>query len=264
MAKPMIFTGFDFGTLAAKVVIMQEGSIISSEISKIKGIPEQVASDVLDKALSRAGLSLGEVNYSVSTGWGRKRVPFANIDIGEMPCLAKGARFLFPSVMTVIDVGGHSTRAVSISEAGRVTDYNTNDKCAAGTGRFFELVADALELKLEELASLADRSKDPAKISSQCCVFAESEVITMVNEGRELVDIVAGVHDSVARRLAAIAGAIGIKEDVVMTGGCAKNRRLAEGLANHLKVDIITPAIDPQLVGATGAALIAQDRYGST
>jgi len=258
----MIVVGCDLGTLVAKVVVMRDGSIVSSGAGEIKAVPEQVVSDVLEKALSRAGLSLGDIDYSVSTGWGRKRVPFARMEIGEMPCLAKGAQWLIPSVRTVIDVGGQSVRALSVNEAGKVVDYNTNDKCAAGTGRFFELIAEALELRLEELAPLASQSEDPAKISSQCCVFAESEVITLVNEGRELVDIVAGAHDSVVRRLAAIAGTIGITEDVVMTGGCAKNERLVKGLENHFKVEMKTLGVNPQLVGAIGAALFAQEKSG--
>jgi predicted CoA-substrate-specific enzyme activase len=256
----MIIAGCDFGTLAAKVVLMRDGSIVSSEVSSIRAVPEQVAKDLLDRALSTAGLSSGDVDFSVSTGWGRKRVPFANMDMGELPCLAKGAQWLIPSVRTVIDVGGQNSRALSINEAGKVVDYNSNDKCAAGTGRFLELVAEALELRLEDLASLAFQSGNPAKISSQCCVFAESEVITLVNEGQELVDIVAGVHDSIVRRLAAITGMIGIAEDVVMTGGCAKNRRLVEGMRNHIKVDIKTPDFDPQFVGALGAALFAKEK----
>lgn len=259
----MIVAGCDFGTLAFKVVLMKDGSIIASEISEIKDVPEQVAISVLDMALIRSGLSSGDIDYAVSTGWGRKRVPFANLEISDLKCLARGAQWLVPSTRTIIDVGGQNSRALSVNEAGRIIEYNLNDKCAAGTGRFFELVAEAMELPLEELAPLAFQSKAPAKISSQCCVFAESEVVTLVNEGRELVDIVAGVHDSVVSRTAAIAGTIGIKEDVVMTGGCAKNRRLVEGLRNRLKVDIHTPDIDAQLVGALGAALIAREKHGT-
>ncbi|HEY50050.1 MAG TPA: hypothetical protein G4O13_08410 [Dehalococcoidia bacterium] len=256
----MIVAGFDLGTLAAKAVILRDGEIVSSEIRGIKAVPEKVAQDILDKALSQAGLSQEDVVYSVSTGWGRKRVPFANLDMADMPCLAKGAKWLIPSARTVIDVGGQSIRALSINEAGKVLEYNTNDKCAAATGRFLELVAEALELKLEELASLAAQSKEPAKISSQCCVFAESEVVTLVNEGINLIDIVAGVHDSIVRRLAATSGTIGIVEDVVMTGGCAKNERLVGSLGKQLKVDIKTVDVDPQLVGAIGAAVIAQEK----
>ena len=256
----MIVAGFDLGTLAAKAVILRDGEIVSSQISEIRAVPEKVSQDILDKALSQAGLCQEDVMYSVSTGWGKKRVPFANQDMADMPCLAKGAKWLIPSARTVIDVGGQSIRALSINEAGKVLEYNTNDKCAAATGRFLELVAEALELKLEELAPLAAQSREPAKISSQCCVFAESEVVTLVNEGIELIDIVAGVHDSIVRRLAATAGTIGIAEDVVMTGGCAKNGRLVESLGRQLKVDIKTVDVDPQLVGAIGAAVIAQEK----
>jgi predicted CoA-substrate-specific enzyme activase len=258
----MIVAGCDFGTLAVKVVLLRDGSIVSSGISEIKDVPEQVALDVLNAALLEAGLYSGDIDCSVSTGWGRKRVPFASLAMSDLPCLARGAQWLIPSTRTVIDVGGQNSRALSVNEDGRVIEYNLNDKCAAGTGRFFELVAEAMELQLQELAPLSFQSNSPAKISSQCCVFAESEVVTLVNEGRELIDIVAGVHDSVVRRTAAIAGGISTKEDVVMTGGCAKNKRLVEGLANQLKVNIRTPEIDPQLVGALGAALIAWDKVG--
>jgi predicted CoA-substrate-specific enzyme activase len=256
----MIVAGCDFGTLAVKVAVMKDESVVSSEIDQIRALPEQVATDAVGRALSRIGLSSGDLDYSVSTGWGRKRVPYAGMEKGEMPCLAKGALWLMPSVRAVIDVGGQSVRALSLSDAGRVVDYTTNDKCAAGTGRFFELVAEALELSLEDLAPLAFQSRDPAKISSQCCVFAESEVVTLVNEGRDLADIVAGVHDSVVRRLAAIAGTIGIAGEVVMTGGCAKNERLVRGLESLLKVEIQSPPVDPQLVGAIGAALFAREK----
>jgi len=256
----MIVAGCDFGTLAIKVVLMKDGAILSSEISDTKGVPEQVANNALDRALTAAGLSSDDINYSVSTGWGRKRVPFTNVEMGELPCLAKGAQWLLPSTRTVIDFGGQNSRALGVNEAGRIMEYNLNDKCAAGTGRFFELVAEAMELQLEDLAPLAYKSKEPVKISSQCCVFAESEIVALVNEGRELVDIVAGVHDSVVRRTASIVGSIGINEDVIMSGGCAKNRRIVEGLENILKIKIKPLSVDPRLVGAIGAALNAQER----
>jgi (R)-2-hydroxyacyl-CoA dehydratese activating ATPase len=256
----MIVVGCDFGTLAAKVVVMKDGSIVSSEIGTTRAMPEKVANDLLSRALSKAGLFQKDVDYSISTGWGRKRVPFANMGMGDMPCLAKGAQWLIPSVRTVIDIGGQSSRALNVNEAGRVIAYNTNDKCAAGTGRFIELVTEALELSLEELASLASQSKDPAKISSQCCVFAESEVVALVNEGRDIVDIVAGVHDSIVRRLTAVTGTISISKDVVMTGGCAKNERLVASLGNQLKVEVKKLTVDPQFVGAIGAAVFAQEK----
>ena len=258
----MIVAGCDFGTMAAKVVVMNDGQLVASEIGAIRAVPEQVAQDVMGRALARADLSTDDIEYSVSTGWGRKRVPFATAQVGDMRCLAKGAQWLMPSVRTVIDVGGQSSRALSLDGAGRVLYYSLNDKCAAGTGRFFELIAEALEVSLDDLAALAFQSRDPAKISSQCCVFAESEVVTLVNEGRALVDIVAGAHDSVVRRLAATAGTIPIAEDVVMTGGCAKNERLVGSLGEHLKVTIRTLEVDPQLVGAIGAAVIAQEKLG--
>jgi predicted CoA-substrate-specific enzyme activase len=256
----MIAAGFDFGALAAKAVLMKDGELVSYGIGDVKSNPERVVESVMDKALSEAGLSAGQIDCAASTGWGRRRVSYTDNEVGELPCLAKGAQWLLPSVRTVIDVGGQNSRALSVNDKGKVIDYNLNDKCAAGTGRFFELVAKALEVGLGELAALAYQSKSPAEITSQCCVFAESEVVALLNEGADLADIAAGVHDSTVKRLVAIAGGISIEEDVVMTGGCAKNERLIDGLESLLKTQVIRLSYDPQLVGAIGAALIAEER----
>jgi predicted CoA-substrate-specific enzyme activase len=255
----MIVAGFDFGTLAAKAVLMKDGSVVSYEISEVKAEPERVVAGVMEKVLSKAGLSADDIEGSASTGWGRKSVRFADLEVGELPCLARGAHWLLPSARTVIDVGGQNSRALGVNSVGKILEYNLNDKCAAGTGRFFELVAEALEVRLEELAELASRSRSPARITSQCSVFAESEVVALLNEGADLPDIVAGVHDSTVRRLVAIVGGIDVTEDVIITGGCAKNERLVSGLESSLNVQISRPDVDPQLVGAIGAALFAQE-----
>ena len=256
----MIAAGFDFGALAAKAVLMKDGELVSYGIGDVKSDPERIVESVMEKVLSEAGLSADQIDCAASTGWGRRRVSYANTEVGELPCLAKGAQWLLPSVRTVIDVGGQNSRALSVNDKGKVIDYNLNDKCAAGTGRFFELVAKALEVGLGELVALAYQSKRPAQITSQCCVFAESEVVALLNEGADLADIAAGVHESTVKRLIAIAGGISIEEDVVMTGGCAKNERLVDGLERLLKKPVARLSHDPQLVGAIGAALMAQER----
>jgi len=260
----MIVAGCDFGTLAAKVVLMQDGSIIASEVSAIKAVPEKVSTELIYKGLSKAGLFADDVAFAVSTGWGKKRVPFANLNVTEMPCLARGAQWLIPSARTILDIGGQSCRAMNINEAGKIIKYSSNDKCAAGTGRFFELIAEALEVEVDDLIKLALQSKDPARISTQCCVFAESEVVTLVNEGREVSDIVAGVHDSTVLRLASILGMIQITPDIIVTGGCARNERLVQGLRDYFRVEIKTPSINPQFAGAIGAAIIAQEKIAET
>ena len=214
----------------------------------------------MDRALASAGLDYNNIDYCCSTGYGREMIPFAQDNISEISCHGKGTQWLVHSVRTVIDVGGQDWKVIRVDKSGKLDNFVMNDKCAAGTGRFLELVAEALELSLDELASLAFQSTNPAKVSSQCCVFAESEVITLVNEGHNLIDIVAGVHDSITRRLAAIVGTVSIMEDVVMTGGCAKNSKLVEGLGKQLKVQIKIPAIDLQVIGALGTALLAQDK----
>jgi len=256
----MIAAGFDFGALAAKAVLMKDGELVSYGIGDVRANPERVVESVMEKVLSEAGLSADQIDCAACTGWGRRRVSYTDKEVGELPCLAKGAQWLLPSVRTVIDVGGQNSRALSVNDKGKVIDYNLNDKCAAGTGRFFELVAKALEVDLGELAALAYQAKSPAEITSQCCVFAESEVVALLNEGLDLADIAAGVHDSTVKRLVAIAGGISIEEDVVMTGGCAKNERLIDGLERLLKTQVVRLSHDPQLVGAVGAALIAEER----
>lgn len=256
----MIVAGCDVGTLTAKAVILNDESMISFNVITVKADPEKSAADVMGRALSKAGLSLKDIDCCVGIGQGRKKIPFADLDASEIVCLGKGAHWLVPSARTVIDVGCQTSKALSIDENGRVMDFSTNDRCAAGTGRFLEVMADALELKLEELGLLALRSKNPANISSQCSVFAESEVVSLLNEGKDLVDIVAGIHESIAGRLSSQVMRVGIKEDAVVTGGCAKNDGLVKALEERLGLKMRALGVDPQIVGAIGAALFAKER----
>ena len=165
-----------------------------------------------------------------------------------------------PTVRTVVDIGGQDCKVMSVSAEGKVVEFTMNDKCAAGTGRFFEAMARVLDCGLEGLSRLSLQGKNPAKISSQCSVFAESEVITLVNEGVDLADIVAGLHNSVASRLNSMVGKVGLVEDVALTGGCAKNEGLVKVLEDKLGVRVMRLPQDPQIAGAIGAALIAREK----
>jgi len=255
--------GCDVGSATGKAVVMKDGAIASYIIIPSTTRPEVTARIVMDDAIKKAGLSsLDDLQYIVGTGYGRLRVPFANENISEITCHARGAHWLCPTVRTVVDIGGQDCKVMSVSEKGKVLEFVMNDRCAAGTGRFFEAMARVLDCGLEGLSSLSLQSKNPATITSQCSVFAESEVITLVNEGIEIVDIAAGLHNSIASRLSSMVGRVGLVEDVALTGGCAKNEGLVKALEEKLRVSVRRLPEDPQIVGAIGAALAAIERLG--
>lgn len=253
----MIVAGCDVGSITAKAVIMAEGGkILASEVIRATTLPERSAQEVMERALSKAGVSMKDIEYCVGTGYGRKHIPFVNAVEPEITCLGKGAAWFAPTVRTVVDIGGQDAKAIRLDEKGNVIKYIYNDKCASGTGRFLEVMADALEIKLEDMGPLSFQSTNPVAISNQCVVFAETEIISLINEGRELPDIVRGLHRALANKAAALAKSIGVEADVTMTGGVAKNLGILRSLENAMGVKIIQME-DPQINGAVGAALIA-------
>jgi len=257
----MIVGGCDIGSATGKSVVMKDGEILSFSIIPSTTKPEVTARKAMDEAVEKAGLSsIDDLDYIVGTGYGRLKVPFANENISEITCHARGAQWLCSTVRTVIDIGGQDCKVTSISDKGKVLEFVMNDRCAAGTGRFFEAMARVLSCGLEGLSSLSVNGKTPASISSQCSVFAESEVITLINEGVELPNIVAGLNNSVAARLNSMVGRVGLVEDVALTGGCAKNEGLVKALEQKLKLSVRRLSEDPQIVGAIGAALIASEK----
>ena len=257
----MIVGGCDIGSTTGKAVILRDGKIASYSIVTSTTKPEVTAKMAMEEAMVSVGLtSMEELDYIVGTGYGRLKVPFAKENISEITCHARGANWLCPSVRTVVDIGGQDCKVMSIDAKGKVIEFVMNDRCAAGTGRFFEAMARALQVDLEGLSKLALEGKDAAVISSQCSVFAESEVVTLVNEGRELADISAGIHNSVASRLSSMVRKVGLIEEVALTGGCAKNAGLAKALEAKLGVKVVKLPSDPQIAGALGAALIAAER----
>jgi predicted CoA-substrate-specific enzyme activase len=257
----MTVGGCDVGSATGKAVVMKDGEIISYVIIPSTTKPEVTARTVMDEALEKAGLvSIDDLEYIVGTGYGRLKVPFANENISEITCHARGAQWFCPSVRTVVDIGGQDCKVMSIGDNGKVLEFVMNDRCAAGTGRFFEAMARVLDCGLEGLSRLSLQGKNPANITSQCSVFAESEVVTLVNEGVELADIVAGLHNSIAGRLNSMVRKVGLVEDVALTGGCAKNEGLAKALEEMLGVGVVKLPQDPQIAGAAGAALIAKEK----
>ncbi len=258
----MIFVGIDIGALAAKSVAIKDGEIISYQIMPTGASGKVTAEKVFDKLLSEASIKREDVLYIVATGYGRVSVPFANRQVTEITCHAKGAHFLLPKARVVIDIGGQDSKVIKLGPDGKVLDFVMNEKCAAGTGRFLEVMANALEVDLEELGPLSLKSTVRIDISSTCTVFAESEVVSLVATGTPKVDIIAGIHRAIAARVYAMVasrtqGEVLKKGEVVMTGGVAKNIGVVKALEEKIGVEIVTPD-EPQIVGALGAALIAE------
>ena len=256
-----MYAGCDLGAVTARVVIIEDGAIVSSETMPYKKLPVQAAVEAFDRALSKAGLPRDGIGYCVATGFGKKAVPYADATSAEVVCLNRAFRLLNTNVRTVIDTGGQSMRAINFSDKGKVLDSTVNEKCAAGTGRFIEVMARALELPLEEVSDLVLQSRDPVTITSQCGVFAESEVITYVNEGRDRADIVAGIARSVAGKVSSLVRRISLEEEVAMVGGVALNAGVREFVEEELGVKLAALEADPQVYGALGAALVAGEKY---
>ncbi|MFX1444404.1 MAG: acyl-CoA dehydratase activase [Promethearchaeota archaeon] len=259
----MIVAGCDVGSLTGKAVILKNGEIISTSIVPTTPKPERTAKNAMDEALENANLTLDEIEYIVGTGYGRVKIPFANSEISELSCHGKGAHSFIPSIRTIIDVGGQDCKVIKVSKDGKILDFAMNDKCAAGTGRFLEVMARTLELKLEELGPISLQSKNQAKITAQCSVFAETEVVSLMADGVEVPDIVAGIHDAIASRIMSLVYRVGLEEDLTITGGVAKNIGVVAFLEKKLGVQAKKLPVDPQLMGALGAALTAQKKAES-
>lgn len=256
----MIVAGCDVGSLTGKAVILKDGGILSYSIVPTTPKPERTAQNAMNEALKKGNLSLDNIEYIVGTGYGRVKIPFANSEISELTCHGKGSHSLFPSIRTIIDVGGQDCKVIKVNKNGKILDFAMNDKCAAGTGRFLEVMARTLELKLEELGPISLQSKNQAKITAQCSVFAETEVVSLMADGIEVADIVAGLHDAIASRIMSLVYRVGIEEDLTITGGVAKNVGVVAYIEKRIGIKAKNLPIDPQIVGAYGGALIAKER----
>ncbi len=260
----MLVGGCDVGSTTGKAVILDGTAIVSQHIIPSTINPEKTARLAMDAALKGAGLSsLEELRYVVGTGYGRLKVAFAHENVSEITCHARGAHWLNPAVRTVVDIGGQDCKVMSVDKNGRVLEFAMNDRCAAGTGRFFEAMARVLGCGLEGISSLDNQGANAATITSQCSVFAESEVITLINEGVEFANIVAGINNSVANRLFSMVRRVGLTKELALTGGCSKNAGLAQSLERKLGVSVTLLPQDPQIAGAVGAALIAAEKAAS-
>ena len=250
--------GIDIGSLATKVVLLDDNKLVDYRVDRSTYDFKRIGHNLFDDILEKNNLKSSDV-YVMSTGYGRNSIDIADDRITEITAHARGTQFFFPEVHSVIDIGGQDSKAIVISKkTGKVIDFQMNDKCAAGTGRFLEVMARALEVPIEEIGTFALKSNDPAAISSTCTVFAESEVISLFARGASKEDIASGIHKSIARRVAGMAKRIGVAPQLAFCGGVAKNNAVKKYLEVELGFDIVRPE-HPQLTGAIGAALIAQE-----
>jgi len=251
------FAGIDVGSTMTKAVILNQG-IIASIIGPTGPEQRRLANKVMEEALKQATLSLKAMTYIVSTGYGRINVPFADKQFTEITCHAKGIIHLFPKTKTIIDIGGQDVKGIKIDTAGKVIDFVMNDKCAAGSGRFIEAIADTLEVPLAQVGDLSLQSKSPAKMSNICTIWAQQEVAASLAQGIPISDLLAGVHHSLADRICRMVNRLRVEDVVVVTGGGAKNRGLLKTLSEQLGHAILVPE-EPLITGALGAALLGKE-----
>jgi predicted CoA-substrate-specific enzyme activase len=250
------FLGIDIGSTTSKAVVLDAGKkCLASRLVPTGSQPRAVAAALRDEVLEAAGPA-AEAVEAVSTGYGRAMVEFAGKAVTEITCHARGVRHLHPDARTVVDIGGQDSKVIRLDEKGLVQDFAMNDRCAAGTGAFLDVIASRFGLSLDDLASL--HSKDPValEVSSTCVVFAETEVVSLISRGEDLNDVLAGVHRAVARRVAATVRQLGAVEPIYFSGGVALNETVRRELELALERPV-TRCTDPQLTAAWGAALLA-------
>ncbi len=251
----MYAMGIDIGSSACKAVILKDGKELVGKAKIAVGTGTTGPQRAYDAVLEDAGLKPEEITYVLATGYGRNTFAQADGQMSELSCHAKGASYLFPDVQTVIDIGGQDVKVIQIDH-GAMVNFQMNDKCAAGTGRFLDVMAGILEVKVSDLQDLAAKSDKSISISSTCTVFAESEVISQLANGEKKEDIVNGIHYAITARVVGLARRVGIRDRVVMTGGVAQNAGVVKALEDQLEHEISISPLS-QFVGALGAALYA-------
>ncbi len=251
--------GIDIGSITAKAAILRNGELLGTLVIFTGYNAEIAGRRVFEELLAKLGLASTDIGRIVATGYGRKSVSIADRAVTEIMCHAAGARFLDPAVRSLIDIGGQDSKAVVMAENGRVINFTMNDKCAAGTGRFLEVMARALEADLDEFGALSLKAERPAKISSLCTVFAESEVISLIAKGEKRENIIAGIHEAIASRVSAMANRIGLIAPVLMTGGVARNIGVVRALEKVIGMPVVVSS-QAQVAGAIGAACLAREK----
>lgn len=257
----MPFAGIDIGSTMTKVVITDEHeNILASHIGPTGAEHRHLALRVMEDTIGHAKLSFDALDFIVATGYGRINVPFSDKQITEITCHARGIRSLFPTARTIIDIGGQDSKGIKLDNQGKVADFVMNDKCAAGTGRFLEVIADTLGIDLEKMGEISLAAKGFVQISNMCTVFAEHEVTSRLAEGADVGQIAAGLHQAIAERVVNMTRRLGIAKDIVVTGGGAKNPGLIKAIEFQAGFAVLIPP-EPFITGALGAALAGKDLF---
>ena len=251
--------GIDIGSAFSKAVIMAESKIVSYYVIPSGGDYKLVAGGVAETALAKAKLSLKDIGYTVATGYGAASVSSASEVVTDISADGRGVSFLFPSARTVIDIGGQFTKVFKIDERGKPTAFLLSEKCAAGSGRFLQIIAKVLQVELKDIGELSLKSKKKVDFNTGCAVFAESEAISRIAEGASKEDILAGLHRTLAAKIQTMAARVGLKPDCAVVGGGAKDIGLVKSIEESLGCRLLLPG-EPQIVAALGAALIAGER----
>jgi benzoyl-CoA reductase subunit A len=255
----MITCGIDVGSLSAEAAILVDGNLEVYSIIRTGPGSADTAERALEEALKKTDIQRQDIEFTVSTGYGRVIVPFSNRNITEISCHAKGANYFLPSVRTILDMGGQDCKVIRCDENGKVATFLMNDKCAAGTGRALDVMATLLQTPLEQIGPMSmTYDGNPLKISSTCVIFAKSEVLSLMREGVPLNEILAALCESVAERVKGLVRRVGIKEDFFISGGISKNIGVVKRIEKKLGVNAHI-SFEPQIVGAVGAALFADE-----
>ncbi len=256
-----IVAGFDVGSLSTKAVLIENNKITGSAIVRSGPKPVVSAETVLTKLLDDTGINQTDIKQAVGTGYGREKITFINDAVSEISCHGKGAKFFIPSVRTIIDIGGQDCKVIRLDAEGNLEKFITNDKCASGTGRFLDVMAKVMNIDVSELGKLSEKSTEPVMFPSICTVWAQADVIKYINSRRPSEDICAGINAAMANRVSMLTNALKVENDICMTGGVAKNTGVVKSLGKLLGCRIKKiRRVDPQLMGAVGAALFAQEK----
>jgi len=255
--------GCDVGSLTTKAVILEKRRIRGAAVIKSGPLPARSAGEVMEKVCAEANIAPEDVAYCIGTGYGREKIAFVDEAVSEISCHGKGAKWLVPSAKTVVDIGGQDCKVIRLDQDGNIVKFVTNDKCASGTGRFLDVMAHVMNIETAELGKLSAKSTSPISFASVCTVWAQADVIKHINARRPPEDICAGINAAMANRVSMLANTMKIEDDICVTGGGAKNDGVVTALGRILgrRIKRIT-RVDPQLAGAVGAALIAQERAG--
>ncbi|WP_420390358.1 acyl-CoA dehydratase activase [Marinobacter sp.] len=251
------FMGVDLGSTTAKTVILDDNAkVLSACIVQMGAVSQRGMEQAVESALESAGIGKQDLSYIIGTGYGRRLVQGVGRTFTEITCHARGVAAMFPEAELVIDIGGQDSKVIALDGQGLVDNFAMNDRCASGTGRFYEVLARALECDIAEVGALAMQGSKDLEVSSMCATFAETEIISLLAEGRNPADVAASVHSAIAQRALGLVAQVGKRSTIIMTGGVAKNPAAVHFLEKALKQKIQVPK-DPQIMGAYGAALLA-------